>query len=248
MKSYVGSLTFILCSVTIILSLTGKVSTVTVEDLKEIQEEITEIQREYTKLNSECECLKKENKNLWSQVNHLSAEVKDLQQYTRVDNLEISGIPQLPDENIYEILKKVCAAIGVEYNRNDISEAHRLPASKQGYPYIIVRFLSRRVRDKWLTASKANVGNVKQIYPDLPSNSFFINQHLTSYKKGLLDMAKRLMSEGVYSFAWVKDGKVFVRKTPYSKIIRVRTYEDFDQSIGRDNSTSSVSHSIEDTM
>lgn len=224
------------------------VLTVTVEDLKQIQEEFTEIQREYTKLDSECQLLKKENKNLWSEVNHLSAEVKDLQQYTRVDNLEISGVPQLPDENIYEVLKKVCAAIGIEYNRKDISEAHRLPASRQGYPYIIVRFLSRRVRDKWLNASKANVGNVKQIYPDLPSSSFFINQHLTSYKKGLLDMAKRLMSEGVYSFAWVKDGKVYVRKTPTSKIIRVRTFEDFDQSVESGNSTSSMSHSNEDTI
>lgn len=236
MKSSVESIKFISRNFQLLLLWTGVVFPVTVEDVNRLKNEFLEMQKENTKLTEECVFLKKENTKLWSEVNHLSAEVKDLQQSTRIDNIEISGIPQLPDENIYEVLKKVCVAIGVEYNRNDISEAHRLPANKQGYPFIIVRFVSRRIRDKWLSASKANVGNVQQIYPNLPSAPFFLNQHLTSYKKGLLDMAKRLVSEGVYSFAWVKDGKVYVRATPISQVIKIRTFEDFDKSFV--NSTS----------
>lgn len=201
---------------------------VIVEELKNLENVFSDVQKEHDKMTKVCAFLKEETHKLWSDFNEVAAQVKDLQQLTRVDNVEISGIPQEPAEDIYDILTKVCTSIGIDFNRGEISEAHRLP-SKQGPPYIIVRFTSRMFRDRWLSAARTRTGDVQHIYPHQPSAPFYINQHLTSYKKGLLDMAKRLVSERVYKFAWAKDGRVYVRKSTNGKLIRIRTFEDFDQ-------------------
>ncbi|KAG8315462.1 hypothetical protein J6590_108225 [Homalodisca vitripennis] len=223
-------LTLVLYSLELSVLCVRTVLSVTEEEVGELQKVFTDIQKENIRLTAECDFLKQENAKLWTEINRLGSDVKDMQQYTRVDNVEIAGIPQRANENIYDIVQKICKALEVPYNRDEISEAHRLPKAKQGYPFIVVRFISRRIRDSWLAAARTRQCTLQQIYPDLPATPFFVNQHLTSYKKGLLDMAKRLVAEGIYAFAWVKDGKVYVRRTPTSSVIRIRSYSDFERA------------------
>ena len=54
----------------------------------------------------------------------------DLEQYTRRECVEISGIPQKPDESTNTIVKQLGKAVGVEIADIDISVSHRLPPSK----------------------------------------------------------------------------------------------------------------------
>lgn len=229
MKSLILLLFFYFSAFQSMISVGYVVASITEEEVNTLKNAFSELQNENSKLMSECETLREHNSKLWDEANRLTIELGEMQQYTRIDNIEIAGIPQKQGEDLYEVLEKLARFLEIPFQRDEVSEVHRLPKRQIGHASIIVRFLSRRVRDRWLTAAKGRPCDVQQVFPDLPSGRFYVNQHLTKYKKGLMDMAKKLANEGVYAFAWVRDGKVYVRKSPSSDVIRIKTYEDFER-------------------
>ncbi|KAG8290382.1 polycystic kidney disease protein 1-like [Homalodisca vitripennis] len=114
-----------------------------------------------------------------------------------------------------ETLAKV---IGVSYTNQDFSIAHRLPGRSNS---IVAQFISRSRRAEWLAAAKRKRVNTTDLSRSLPPGPVFINEHLTPHNKSVLWMARSLVKEGRLAYAWIKDGKILVRKTPSSKAVQV---------------------------
>ncbi|XP_046687100.1 uncharacterized protein LOC124372734 [Homalodisca vitripennis] len=111
-----------------------------------------EIKNELALVRKENEQLKVINKSLTSDVYELQDRVRSLEQYTRKNNIEISGLPSSPNENILDILKDVSQTIGVELEDSHISASHRIPSySRQRTPSIIVQFQRKALKDTWIT-------------------------------------------------------------------------------------------------
>ncbi len=66
------------------------------EDHRKISDNLT---KQHSRLESENKELKQKTKELDSNVNSLSIEVDDLEQYSRRDCIEVSGVPQQRDED-----------------------------------------------------------------------------------------------------------------------------------------------------
>ncbi|PSN36913.1 hypothetical protein C0J52_13911 [Blattella germanica] len=82
------------------------------EDLDKVKEDTKEIQ-------GKVEELEKGNE-------YLRNEVHELQQYSRRENVIISGIPETPNEDLHEILRRIAKVIGYkDFSANDISVVHR---------------------------------------------------------------------------------------------------------------------------
>ncbi|XP_022194553.2 uncharacterized protein LOC111052228 [Nilaparvata lugens] len=162
----------------------------------------------------------------------LREEINFLQQRSRIENIEITGVPQTDSENIYSVLGAVAKAIGVPYKDDDIAIAHRVPNTGGNFN-IIVKFVARKIKIAWLEAAKKKRGiNSSDLGLGLPKSAVYINEHLSPINKQLLGKAKELRKNGKLTYVWVKSGKIFVRKDAASlakQIVRESSLKNFIQ-------------------
>lgn len=191
---------------------------------KEVTQELTVIKKENYELQLK-------NANLSSEVGVLKDKVRSLEQYSRVNNIEISGLPVTAGENVVDLVKDVGTAIGVAVKNGDISATHRVPSfKKERTPSIIVQFLSRSTREAWLRGFREKKEVLAhQVNPAFPKQKFYINEHLSPDNKVFLAKLKEKCKEVKYDYAWCRDGKFFVRKAQGEKYKRIDTYEDLNK-------------------
>lgn len=208
------------------------------ETLQTSQEElkcrIADIESENVLLKAECEEVKKDNVLLRDKVSCLESDVAELQQYSRNHNLEIRGIPPTREEDVYMVLQAVARALGVGFSRDSISAAHRLPTprGKKFYPSIVVQFISRSIRASWLDAARQKRINTSDLATTLPPGPVFVVEHLTVRNKAILGQAKHHVKEGHLTYAWTREGKIFIRKTAESRAIRVTNLDEVEEVAG----------------
>lgn len=175
--------------------------------------------------------LEEENKSFKFEIDCLSNEINELQQYSRIMNVEISGIPETENEQIMTVVSDVAKCIGVQTTPGDVLIAHRVPTKSTKRPKpIIVQLKSRVERSKWLEAFKGKRNlTCNDINSSLPKNSFYVNEHLTARNKSLLYEAKNFAREYSYDFTWVTNGKIFIRKSKGSPAKRIFSLNDLDR-------------------
>lgn len=186
-------------------------------------------------ISTELAALKKENHELRNNNDRLSSEVDDLkermrtlEQYTRRNNVEISGIPVTANEDVVAIVKDVGSALGIAVEDSEVSAAHRIPSYRRDRtPSIVVQFHNRSTRDsviakfrekKILCASKVNSSFSQQ--------KVFVNEHLSPNNKLFLAKLKQKCRDVNYSFVWCREGKFFVRRSPGEKPIKISSFDE----------------------
>jgi hypothetical protein len=219
--------------------------------LEAMQLRIVKIEEENKNITMECGILKAENGELKKRVANIELELLDAQQYSRNQNIEISGIPVTTEEDTYAILESVSKALDVQYDRGDVSIAHRLPLRRvsgrdvtgrqRQHPTIVAQFVSRSTRARWLDAARKRRIQAKDVSPVLPEGPVFISEHLTQHNKIVLGRAKFLVKQKKLAYAWAREGKVFVRKTIDGRALRVRYLEDVDREARIEDVTRGVS-------
>ncbi|KAG8304526.1 hypothetical protein J6590_091926 [Homalodisca vitripennis] len=171
---------------------------------RQMKQDSEQFKLRFTSLNQsmrkECEELKIKNAALVRRVNELEDSVIEQEQYSRVANLEIRG---------------------------------NLPAlrNRRFHPAIVVQFAWRRsLRGKWLAAAKNTRFQTTDLHESFSPGLVFVKEHLTLHTKDLLWRCKTKVKDGSLAYAWCKDGKVFLRHTDKSRVIRVyRSVEEIDR-------------------
>lgn len=181
--------------------------------------EVVALRTENAELKAKVEVLETSEKSNGELISKLSSELADLDQYGRRMNLEIHGlkvIGNLKDENINEVLEKVANDIGVNYQPEEIHQAHRLQPRRDGKPpTVIVQFFSKTSRDLWMKKGR----NAKI------SNTFF-NENLCYHYRQLLKEAKIRAKTHDYRFVWFSGGRVLARKRENENVIAIKTWND----------------------
>ena len=101
-------------------------------------------------------------------------ERDELEQYTRRENLRISGIEETKHEDLVGKIIQIARDIDVTVSLSDISTTHRLVKPRDKPGQIIYRFVRRSVRDDIMS-------NRKKL-KDIPQyrSKVYINEDLTS--------------------------------------------------------------------
>lgn len=190
-----------------------------------------EIKVEMSTLRKENEELKLKNLNLTSDVRDLKERVRSLEQYTRKNNVEISGVPETPNEDTLSLLKDIGKTIGVEVDVSHFNAAHRIPSfNRRRPPPIIVQFHQRIIKDIWIKKYKEKRNlSAKQVNPIYPDQRIYISDHLSPENKQFLAKLKAKCSEVGFKFAWTRDGKFFARKNEGDKCQKIDTVEDIER-------------------
>ncbi|XP_063635427.1 uncharacterized protein LOC134806063 [Cydia splendana] len=158
-------------------------------------------------------------------------------QFARLNNVEISGIPQRDGENLLTVFKNITVTVGFELRETDVDTIHRVrryPNSTSGGraadprpPAIIIRFSQRRRKDELVAAVRArrNLTTADAGLPG-PATAVYVNEHLTSSNKLLLKRARDLKAELNYTYLWVKQCKIYMRKNDKSKVYAINSESD----------------------
>lgn len=165
------------------------------KEVEELHKSLSMFNKLYEAMKNQQEGLAKENKELGRSNQQLTKRVAELEQYSRLNNAEIKGVPQTQGEDPCTILKEIGEKIGCPVESTDIDAVHRVPA-KHGQN-IIARFCSRTKKaDFAAKAKKARLttGSIGFRTQGTSRNdqAVFINDHLTLDNKRLFAQALAL--------------------------------------------------------
>ena len=157
----------------------------------------------------------------------LKGQVESLEQYSRINNLEIVGIDDPDDkEKVEEVILDCLNGLTPDISEDkkivaaDIDICHILPKKNNEHSHV-VRFISRKV--------KLGVLNVKRQQQNklykYKEKSIYINDHLTTKNKYLFALAKQKQRSANYKHLWTKGGRVFMRKEDNSQVITIDSEE-----------------------
>lgn len=172
-----------------------------------------------------------ENNTLKKTVSDLKRDVDAQQQYTRLNCVEIRGVPESKGENIVHVVTDVANAIRFKFDPGMVDNVHRLPGSDGNRPRsIILKFVRRIDCNEMLRLAK-----VKRAFSatDLPhvsrsDSKVYIHPSLTKSNRLLLNAARTTARECNYNFVWFSNGKVMMRKAQGQPAIHVTSNEQLD--------------------
>lgn len=172
--------------------------------------------RDITSLRKRVEEL--ENSDSAKEIKNLKKEVNELEQYGRRQNLEVHGIPQSENENLLTKLNDVAVKLSLaQLTERDVEAIHRLPSKPDKIPVVLVRFSSRGTKETWLSKKREIREARHQVY---------FHENLTRQNKKLLWMAKTKAEEMHFRFVWTANGKLFARKRPGDRVIKIECEDD----------------------
>ena len=169
-------------------------------------------------------------------IKSLQSENNINRQFSMINNIEISGVPFTKGENLVTILRNICSRVGYTLSEGDVDTIHRVRRYQTNDnntqkpvrpPAVVVRFTRRIRKDELLAAVRARRGlTTADIGFPGPAMSLYAGDHLTPTNKLLLKRARQLKDELHYTFLWVRDCKIFMRKNEHSRVIHVNNESD----------------------
>ena len=137
------------------------------QKIKILNDKITSMQLDYVKLNNKVIELKKEIWETWDSLYYVQKNLANFQQYSRRENIEISGIPEYYDANLEFTVVRILKKIGFPHiSSYDIIACHRLKKlTKDKLANVILRFVNRKDAD----VSLVNRKHLKTRIPEMPN-------------------------------------------------------------------------------
>lgn len=175
-------------------------------------------------IQNELENMKKAEKEKNATIKKLELRLDEIEYDSRLDSLEIAGIPQKNGEQLVEIVKKVATAAGITVIHADIANATRITDRRfNAPPKILVKFTD--IKQKDIILSKKRELDL-DLLKDLTNENVYIGEVISPYRKELLWKTKQLAKEKNYEYVWIKNGKIMVRKCQDQKIIYINHLDD----------------------
>lgn len=178
------------------------------------------------KLHGEKASLVAENKALKMENCSLSRRVSELDQYSRINNIEIRGIPCTQGEDCVAVLETVGRKIGCPVTSADIDVVHRVATKDKSKKNLIARFCSRTKKNEFIgKARKArlclnDIGKYDNNFP------IFVNDHLSPQNKALFSKALVLKKANNWKHLWTDNCQIKARKTNESRVCRIADESD----------------------
>ncbi|XP_044745036.1 uncharacterized protein LOC123306904 [Coccinella septempunctata] len=207
-------------------------------DIKELRNsvtfcsgKITDFEQRISKLHEVVKLanqVKMENDLLKKEVTNLQTRLDSVEQNLRLNNVEITDIPEKNNENLIEIVRRVGEFMEVEVEPSAISSVSRTRITNKP-KNIVVTFISKAKRDEMLSAVKVKRNQLERkdgFKLDGLSNKFYVNEHLTIRSKIIFKAARVMAREKGFKFVWTQNGNILMRKNDTSRILHIRSEAD----------------------
>lgn len=181
--------------------------------------------------------LERENKSLRASVSDLQSRLSQLELQSRACNVEVQCVPEFKNENLVAMIDQVASVIKCDINSKDVITCTRVMKLNKDSPRprsVLVKFSSPRARDTFLAASiefnkkaKTNSDKLNTSHLGIGGDMkpVYICEHLTPAVKALHAEARLCSKKLGYRFVWVKNGRIFMRKSDKSDYIYIKNSE-----------------------
>jgi regulator of replication initiation timing len=214
-------------------SVTGKINALELENAA-LKSELAECKSSNSPAN--------DTQALHEKVSRLELQLDERDQATLVNDLEISGVPELKEESTVHIVMALATKIGVRLEEGDIVSADRVGPVREAAPSegsqparprprpLVVRLARRALRDALLKGARVRRGATTEGIglSDHIATKFHIHDRLTKNNRVLFKARERGRSEQ-WRFIWTKEGRIYARKSESSKVHRIRAETDLDR-------------------
>lgn len=195
---------------------------------KAVEEAIVSIRAER---NAEIVELKQELKDTKRQLN-------EIEQYSRRNCINISGIPEKKGEDTDKMVLEVCRIAGAKVEECDIDLSHRIGKPTEGKTRrIIVRFAKVSKRNDMYAArrklreARATPGGV---ITEPALKNIFISENLTRENEYLMFKARRLREKGKLYAVWSDQGRLKTRVSDGAPTRIFGSVDDLVELVGED--------------
>lgn len=179
--------------------------------------------------------LTKRLNSLVEQVGEIAEAIDAIDRYSYQYNVKIVGIPEVNSRESALDTSTLCVKLfeemGVEVTLQDIDIAHRIStrSATSGPSPIICKFTRRLVKDRIMNRRR-EISSVSPNSLGLSTEASLshaaIYDHLTPKIQKLLIDAKKFQEQHRYSFCWVKNCSVFLRKSATSRPVKINNHSE----------------------
>lgn len=195
----------------------------------EIERSVSFMNQQIEELKKEVEDLKREKQEQRRYVESLEKKIIDLQYQSRSSGIEIRNIPQAEEETTTDLIKTVCSIgklVGIPIPETGLRDVHRLPgrnnkdmAAPTTRP-IVAEFKTVQMKQTLLSAirsynktkSKENKLNTELIGIPGKRQAVYVAEQLSLSSKKLFYLTREFAKKNSYTFCWVSNGSIFLRK------------------------------------
>lgn len=204
------------------------------DDIKSLQASLSSMHDENAELRNQLKDCRSDSSTLREQLNVLESRVTNMEreyrkqeQWSRLQNLEIIGVPEKSDESLLEVVTTLTKHVGLELQAGDVEFAHRVQPRKAGTGRprsIVLRLKNRITKDSILSAArKCRNLNTLDLAFGWERRSIYVNEHLTPQNKALLNACKTRARDSGYKFTWTRNCRIYTRKDEKSPPILIST-------------------------
>ena len=201
-----------------------------------------DLREENKAMNNQIEVLKKENAEKTKEIHllktrsmEIEGSVSELDNYLRLNNIEIHGITLRQDEEPKVAVTKVLKQVDEDFKQQDIELCYPKGKRNNGEfktpPSILVKLKSKEKRMK-IYKQKKRLANVDFNAIGVQANNVFINENLSNHSKQLFFQANSLKKKHSWRFIWTTNGQIKVRRSTDTPIIIIRSAADLDKIDG----------------
>lgn len=169
---------------------------------------------------------------LQSDLMQVKIELSAHDQRSRLNNVEIKGVPLKKDENLFSVVEEISRKVNCAIPKTQINYISRVPMHNSKEKLIIMSFINRYVKEEFIAAART----VKKLVAcDIGfagiSTRIYVNDHLSIDQKKLLTMTKNTAKDKNFSYVWVKHGKIHVRRNDTSRVIVIKQENDLNKIV-----------------
>ncbi|KAJ2944736.1 hypothetical protein O0L34_g1624 [Tuta absoluta] len=161
------------------------------------------------------------------------------------DEMEIHNVPEQNSENLNHLVLLIAKKYGVDLNDQDLNGMWRVglaqpkdPTSRRSISWrprpIVVKFVRRAKRDEMIKAAKARRNTTTENLVPGPPQTMAIYERLTKKNRLLFRATTSRIKQYNYTYRWIHNGCLYVRKADRSPAILIRSLDELDAKVGID--------------
>ncbi|XP_048488131.1 uncharacterized protein LOC125491089 [Plutella xylostella] len=148
------------------------------------------------------ELLKDEVSTIKASFESLKEDFAQKDQWSRLNNVEIKGIPIKKNENLFTVAKLLSNHVGYPIENSQINYISRIPIHNSKEKSILISFLNRYVKEEFISTARAKKITASDMDLGPADQRIYVNDHLSPIYKNLLTRAKSLAKEKNYKYVW----------------------------------------------
>ncbi|KAF0307301.1 hypothetical protein FJT64_018513 [Amphibalanus amphitrite] len=175
---------------------------------------------------------------LREELKETKAKLDDLEQYSRKNCVNISGVPETAGESTSQLVRDLSKIINVDISPTDIDACHRIGRLTAGKPRTIIVKFARFDQRQELYAARRQLREVAAPaggrFTAQQLEKIFISDNLTQHRQSVLYAARQLRRKGKLFAAWSDVGRLKVRVTKGGDTKHITSFDDLRGLVGSD--------------